>query len=144
MEFFPSVDKLQSFRPLKDTATFDVPLSTASIRNSFDPEKGLPTDQLDGNLDTEPSAVCSVSDASENGITADTSHGIHSLPAQLPLSLPTQDQASPAEEETTPPDKGSPPSREAFPDRRDGPLLEPLLEPVLDLDLGKLDEAEKM
>jgi hypothetical protein len=118
MEFFPSVDELQSFRRLDDTATFDAPLS-ASIRNSFDPEEGLPIDQLDGNLDTEPSAVCSVSDASENGITADTSHGIPSSPAQLQLSPSTQDQASPVEEETTAPDKGSPPSREAFPDRRD-------------------------
>jgi hypothetical protein len=113
------VDELQSFRRLEDTAIFDVPLSTASIRNSFDPEEGLPIDQLDGNLDTEPSAVCNVSDASENGITADTSYGILSSPAQLPLSLPTQNQASPAEKEITAPDKASPPSREAFPDRRD-------------------------
>jgi hypothetical protein len=86
----------------------DAPLS-ASIRNSFNLEEGLPIDQLDGNFDTEPSAVYSVSDASENGITANTSHGIPSSPAQLPLSPPaqlqlsppTQDQASPAKEETT-------------------------------------------
>lgn len=51
MGFFPSVDELQSFRRLEDTTTFDAPLSTASIRNSFDPEEGLPIDQLDGNLE---------------------------------------------------------------------------------------------
>jgi hypothetical protein len=78
IEFFPSVDRLQSFRPLKDTATFDVPLSTASIRNSFDPEKGFFIDQLDENLDTELSTI------------SDTSYEILSLPAQLPLSLPAQ------------------------------------------------------